>query len=106
MYRIKNSAYRYAIDLKLEKFCGFLACITLLFASGMLMPQDANAEDTASLAKTIQNPIANMVSLPLQANYNKGVEPYDRTFFNLNIQPVIPFPGKKMEHHLTHDYSR
>jgi len=87
--------YRNAINLKLEKFCGFLACITFLLASGMLTPQDANAEDASSLAKTIQNPIANMVSLPLQANYNKGVEPYDRTFFNLNIQPVIPFPGKK-----------
>ncbi len=36
-----------------------------------------------------------MTSLPFQFNWNTGVEPYDRTLFNLNVQPVVPFLGDK-----------
>jgi len=61
-------------------------------------------QDEADLAATIQNPLANLVSLPLQFNFNDGVgefdpndpnRDYDRRQFNLNVQPVIPFPGEK-----------
>ena len=48
----------------------------------------------AALAQEIQNPLASLVSLPLQFNFNEGVGPYDRRMFNLNVQPVIPFPGE------------
>ena len=51
--------------------------------------------EEADLAKTIQNPIANLVSLPFQYNYNLGVGQFDRASSNLNVQPVIPFPGEK-----------
>lgn len=60
----------------------------------MVMVQHASAEDESSLAKAVQNPLANMVTLPLQANFISGVGPNDRDFFNLNVQPVVPFPGK------------
>jgi hypothetical protein len=53
------------------------------------------AQDAAELAKKVQNPLANLVTLPFQANFNDGVGPYDRTAFNLNVQPVVPFPGEK-----------
>lgn len=52
----------------------------------------ASADD---LAKTVQNPLANMVTLPFQANWNRGIGDEDRTGININIQPVIPFPGEK-----------
>ena len=45
----------------------------------------------ASLAKTAQNPIGNMISLPFQNNMNFGVGPDDRVQNVLNIQPVVPF---------------
>ena len=51
-------------------------------------------EESADLAKAVQNPLANLVSLPFQANFNNGFGPYGRQQFNLNIQPVVPFPGK------------
>jgi len=47
-------------------------------------------EDAAELAKKAQNPIANMISMPLQNNTNFGIGQYDRTQNVLNIQPVIP----------------
>jgi len=51
------------------------------------------AQDEADLAKTIQNPLASMVTLPIQVNWNQGIGDYDRTAMNMNIQPVVPFSG-------------
>ena len=59
------------------------------------LAQDAAALEAAALAKAAQNPLASLVTLPLQANYNLGTGPYDRTFFNLNVQPVVPIAGEK-----------
>jgi hypothetical protein len=44
----------------------------------------------AELAKAAQNPLAKMISVPLQNNFNFGVGPNDATQWILNIQPVIP----------------
>ena len=43
-----------------------------------------------SLAKAAQNPVANMISVPFQNNFNLGVGPGDKYQNLLNIQPVIP----------------
>jgi hypothetical protein len=43
------------------------------------------------LAKQSQNPVSDLISLPFQFNFNTGGDLGDRTFFNLNFQPVIPF---------------
>jgi hypothetical protein len=48
------------------------------------------ADDTDSLAKATQNPVASLISVPIQNNTNFAVGPYDRTQDVLNIQPVIP----------------
>jgi hypothetical protein len=53
----------------------------------------ATAEDGPSdsdLAKQTQNPIANLISLPLQNNFNFGVGPDDDVQYTLNVQPVYP----------------
>jgi hypothetical protein len=49
------------------------------------------ASDTEALAKAVQNPVANMISLPFQNNINTGIGPNDETQNVLNIQPVWPF---------------
>ena len=46
----------------------------------------------ASLAKAAQNPVANMVSLPLQWNYTSGGGLDSSTELVLNLQPVLPLP--------------
>src|SRR5271154_118585 len=48
------------------------------------------ATDTAALAKATQNPVASLISVPLQNNSNFGIGPYNRTGDIFNIQPVIP----------------
>ena len=68
--------------------CVMCCCLAVC---GVAAAQDEG--DAATLAKAAQNPLATMVTLPLQANFNTGFGPYDRQFFNLNIQPVVPFKG-------------
>jgi hypothetical protein len=48
------------------------------------------ADETAALAKATQNPVASLISVPLQNNSSFGVGPYNRTPDVFNIQPVIP----------------
>jgi hypothetical protein len=51
----------------------------------------APAHNESELAKQTQNPVASLISVPFQFNFNSGGGLQDQTFFNLNIQPVIPF---------------
>ena len=45
---------------------------------------------TADLQKAVQNPVASLISVPVQNNSNFSLGPYDRVQDVLNIQPVIP----------------
>jgi hypothetical protein len=85
----------------LVAYCRFLfvvAAAPLLGAAPVLAQETAPAAqeaEAADLAKQVQNPLASLVTLPFQANFNGGVGEFDRQVTNLNFQPVIPFPGKK-----------
>jgi hypothetical protein len=62
-------------------------------------PPPEPAHDVNALAKQTQNPVADLTAVPLQFNFNTGGDLQDRTQFNLNFQPVIPFratPGWKV----------
>jgi hypothetical protein len=65
-----------------------LSCATSVYAQ---QQQPAAAADVTALAKQTQNPVGDLVSVPLQFNFNTAGDLEDATLFNLNIQPVIPF---------------
>ncbi len=48
------------------------------------------AEDSDALRKAAQNPVASLISVPIQENWNFGIQPGDRVQNVLNIQPVVP----------------
>jgi hypothetical protein len=51
----------------------------------------AHAEDAAALAKKLSNPVASLISVPFQNNYDRRIGPADDGERNvLNIQPVYP----------------
>lgn len=46
----------------------------------------------SDLAQELTNPIADLVTLPIQMNYDQGIGPSDDgTKITTNVQPVIPF---------------
>jgi hypothetical protein len=46
--------------------------------------------EAGDLQKAVQNPVASLISVPVQNNSNFDIGPFDRTQNVLNIQPVIP----------------
>jgi len=48
--------------------------------------------DEDALAKASQNPVADMVSFPLQFNFNSGGALQSKSQLLLNVQPVMPLP--------------
>jgi hypothetical protein len=50
----------------------------------------ATPDETESLARQVQNPVASLISVPMQSNFNFGVGPDDDLQYILNVQPVIP----------------
>jgi hypothetical protein len=55
----------------------------------------AAAANSDELRKAAQNPVASLISVPVQNNNNFGIGPSDRTQDVLNIQPVIPLSISK-----------
>lgn len=44
----------------------------------------------AKLAMQLNNPVAALISVPLQSNWDFGIGPKDATQYTLKVQPVIP----------------
>ncbi len=74
-----------------------LVSIFIFLIAFPLCAQDADASapapasDQAALAKAAANPIANMISLPFQFNFNFDQGPYERYGTVMNFEPVLPF---------------
>ncbi|MTH77094.1 transporter [Paracoccus aestuariivivens] len=60
-----------------------------ILAGAALLASPALAQDQ-ELAKQLSNPVASLISLPFQFNYDSGYGPSDGEKYVLNVQPVVP----------------
>ncbi len=68
-----------------------VALIAVLMLGAGLPAWAADADDeNTELAKKTQNPVADLISIPFQSNFNFGVGSKDEMVYILNVQPVIP----------------
>ncbi len=64
---------------------------TTLLACGLAAQAWAEA-DKAALAKQLSNPVASLISVPIQVNYDENIGPGEKgERWTTNIQPVAPF---------------
>jgi hypothetical protein len=80
----------------MKKFGKFgLSVVPLAMAIACALPalaQEAGTDESAELAKKLANPVASLISVPLQYNYDANYGPADDgAKWLLNIQPVWPF---------------
>ena len=73
-----------------KRFMQALVAILLLSPIAAARQEPENEDQTANLQKATQNPVASLISVPLQNNTNFGANPGYRNQDVLNIQPVIP----------------
>jgi len=64
-----------------------LALSPLLYAAHVAWAADESETD---LAKKTQNPVADLISVPFQSNFNFNTGTKEETVYVLNVQPVIP----------------
>ncbi len=64
--------------------------IISLSTSLVAYSQEQQTSSADELAKKLQNPVASLISVPFQGNFDFGIGPADGSRFTLNIQPVIP----------------
>jgi hypothetical protein len=78
--------------LSSRQFVGISASwvIALILAIPVYAESGADESETEKLQKATQNPVASLISVPLQNIDNFNIGPASRTQNVLNIQPVIP----------------
>ena len=62
-------------------------------AAGATQPSEAGggSDDAGELANKLSNPVASLISVPFQSNFDfNGGEKNDKFKYTLNVQPVIP----------------
>jgi hypothetical protein len=69
---------------------GLALALVTGFGGSVAFAQEQHEASTSDLAKAAQNPIADMISVPFQNNFNFHVGPHEQLQDVLNIQPVIP----------------
>ena len=72
--------------MKLTRLITLLSCSLSAFQIPALHAE----EEGPNLAKKLANPVASLISVPFQANWDFGIGINDATRFTLNVQPVIP----------------
>jgi hypothetical protein len=77
-------------ELSMRFFSSSLTHLCLILVS-LPVALPAFAQDDADIAKQLANPVASLISVPIQANYDDDFGQLDEgSMLRINVQPVIP----------------
>lgn len=80
---MKNSILGFSLKI--------LVFALIMLNGPMSFAQEEESTTSADeLAKKLQNPVASLISVPFQGNFDFGIGPEDGSRFTMNFQPVIP----------------
>lgn len=69
-----------------------IVALLLVIITGVTLAEDSGGPSDEDLAKKLANPVASLISVPFQLNYDENVGPEEiGSVWRLNVQPVIPF---------------
>ncbi len=72
----------------MKRLCYIILCALCVLAQPALAQESGDAD----LAQELSNPVADLISVPFQMNYDRGIGPLDDGWkLQTNIQPVVPF---------------
>jgi hypothetical protein len=79
----------------LRRLDAIVLCLALAMAPGQPARADEGDEDSlhgdAELAQELSNPLADLMTIPIQMNYDDDIGPRDDGWrLQTNIQPVVP----------------
>lgn len=80
--------------MRITKFCVRISTTVFALLTAFVSPAASmdQAVQADQLAKQLANPVAALISVPLQFNYDENIGPMDKgKRFTLNLQPVVPF---------------
>lgn len=67
--------------------------VVFFFISTVINAQEEPKSQASAqeLADKLANPVASLISVPLQNNLSYGIGPFNGSKYTINVQPVIPF---------------
>ncbi|MEW6368399.1 MAG: transporter [Acidobacteriota bacterium] len=74
--------------------CSAAACVVLTvtrFAQSDVSASQSSPPSAEELAEMLSNPVANLITLPMQVDWDGGVGPDEDVRFTTKFQPVLPF---------------
>jgi hypothetical protein len=88
--RVRGSGNHASKRIRIIAFAG----IAVLLITAPLRAAEVQ-DQQAELAKKLSNPVASLISVPIQSNWDFGIGPDSAMQYTVNIQPVIPFSISK-----------
>jgi hypothetical protein len=76
---------------KIKQITLITLTLTLTLTLNSVFAEEAKKDSESELAMKLQNPVANLISVPFQNNWDFGIGSTKAMQYKVNVQPVLPF---------------